>query len=354
MELLEKDEEHISSLLKQRKKVEAVAFVKDKTGMTLKEAKDYIDKKNVSISEEDEKYISSLINGNKKLQAVAFLLKSKNMSLLEAKNYTDRLILKKNIETNKRSTRKWGYVYDEELNTFVPNLARQKKAIKIMLNIFLVLLVITLIQFLFLDRSSDIKMITFRFSISSILVLIITLPLGSLSIHYIENKLKKLKNLELSNQFEVKAFISSFEIFLNGLLLLIFIIGIAIFFVKIDYKDYKGIFYLLGLITMTIYGIYEFLKKLKNGKYSLNIDSKGITLLYDKDEIKSIKFEKITFIKFYAKKFKRGENNIPTIEIFDSEKNIFAEMNIKTSDYIVLKMYFEKYKILVKDEFKKT
>ena len=354
MELLEKDEEHISSLLKQRKKVEAVAFVKDKTGMTLKEAKDYIDKKNVSISEEDEKYISSLINGNKKLQAVAFLLKSKNMSLLEAKNYTDRLILKKNIETNKRSTRKWGYVYDEELNTFVPNLARQKKAIKIMLNIFLVLLVITLIQFLFLDRSSDIKMITFRFSISSILVLIITLPLGSLSIHYIENKLKKLKNLELSNQFEVKAFISSFEIFLNGLLLLIFIIGIAIFFVKIDYKDYKGIFYLLGLITMTIYGIYEFLKKLKNGKYSLNIDSRGITLLYDKDKIKSIKFEKINFIKFYAKKFKGGENNIPTIEIFDMEKNIFTELDIKISDYILLKMYFEKYKVLVKDEFKKT
>ena len=353
MELLEKDEEHISSLLKQRKKVEAVAFVKDKTGMTLKEAKDYIDKKNVSISEEDEKYISSLINGNKKLQAVAFLLKSKNMSLLEAKNYTDRLILKKNIETNKRSTRKWGYVYDEELNTFVPNLARQKKAIKIMLNIFLVLLVITLIQFLFLDRSSDIKTITFRFSISSILVLIITLPLGSLSIHYIENKLKKLKNLELSNQFEVKAFISSFEIFLNGLLLLIFIIGIAIFFVKIDYKDYKGIFYLLGLITMTIYGIYEFLKKLKNGKYSLNIDSKGITLLYDKDEIKSIKFEKINFIKFYAKKFKGGENNIPSIEIFDMEKNIFTELDIKISDYILLKMYFEKYKVLVKDEFKK-
>ena len=353
MELLEKDEEHISSLLKQGKKVEAVAFVKDKTGITLKEAKDYIDKKNVSISEEDEKYISSLINGNKKLQAVAFLLKSKNMSLLEAKNYTDRLILRKDIEMNKRSTRKWGYVYDKELNTFVPNLARQKKAIKIMLNIFLVLLVITLIQFLFLDRSSDIKMITFRFSISSILVLIITLPLGSLSIHYIENKLKKLKNLELSNQFEVKAFVSSFEIFLHGLLLLIFIIGIAIFFVKIDYKDYKGIFYLLGLITMTIYGIYEFLKKLKNGKYSLNIDSKGITLLYDKDEIKSIKFEKINFIKFYAKKFKRRENNIPSIEIFDMEKNIFTELNIKISDYILLKMYFEKYKVLVKDEFKK-
>ena len=44
MGLLEKDEEYISSLLKQGKKVEATAFVKNKTGMTLKEAKDYIDK----------------------------------------------------------------------------------------------------------------------------------------------------------------------------------------------------------------------------------------------------------------------------------------------------------------------
>ena len=353
MELSEKDEEYISSLFKQGKKVEAIAFIKNKTGMSLIEAKDYIDKKNVSISEEDEKYISSLINENKELEAVIFLHKNKDMSLEEAKNYTDRLILRKNIETNKRTTRKWSYVYDEELSTFVPNLTRQKKALKIMRSIFWILLLIFLIQLIFWDRSSDIKMITFRFSISAILILIITLALGSLSILYIENKLKKFKNLELSNQFEVKAFISNFELFLHGLLLLIFIIGIAIFFVKIDYKDYKGIFYLLGLIIMTIYGIYEFLKKLKNGKYSLNIDSKGITLLYDKDEIKSIKFEKINFIKFYAKKFKRGENNIPTIEIFDMEKNIFTKLDIKISDYILLKMYFEKYKVLVKDEFKK-
>ena len=44
MELLEKDEEYIISLLEQGKKIEATAFVKNKTGMTLKEAKDYIDK----------------------------------------------------------------------------------------------------------------------------------------------------------------------------------------------------------------------------------------------------------------------------------------------------------------------
>ena len=53
MELLKKDEEYIISLLEQGKKVEATAFVKNKTGMTLKEAKDYIDnlilKKNIHL-----------------------------------------------------------------------------------------------------------------------------------------------------------------------------------------------------------------------------------------------------------------------------------------------------------------
>ena len=45
MELSEKDEEYIISLLKQGNKINAITFIKDKTGVTLKEAKDYIDKK---------------------------------------------------------------------------------------------------------------------------------------------------------------------------------------------------------------------------------------------------------------------------------------------------------------------
>ena len=361
MELSEKDKEYVISLLKQGKKVEAIAFVKDKTGMTLKEAKDYIDKKNdneyydknISISEEDEQYLSSLINEKKKLETLAFLHKNKDMSLEEAKNYTDRLILKKNIETKKENSRKWNSVYDEKLNTFVPNLARQKKALKIMKGVFLILLLISLVQLIFLDRSSDIKIIIFSFSILGILVLMITLPLGSLSIHYIENKLKKLENLEVSNQFEVKTFVSNFHLFLHALLILIFIIIIPIFFVKIDYKDYKGIFYFFVLIAITVAGIYELLKILKYKKYSLNIDSREITLLYNKNEIKSIKIEKINFIKFYDKKVKRGgRTNIPIIEIFDMEKNVFTKMEVKISDYILLKKYFERHKIMVDDNFK--
>ena len=363
MELSEKDEEYVISLLKQGKKVEAIAFVKDKTEMTLKEAKDYIDKKNdneyydknMSISEEDEQYLSSLINENKELETVAFLHKNKDMSLLEAKNYTDRLILKKNIETKKESNHKWNSVYDEKLNTFVPNLARQKKALKIMLNIFLILVVIFLIQLIFLDRISDIQMIILAFSILSILLLAIVLPLVSLDIYNTKNKLKTLRNLELSNQFEVKAFISSFDLFANLLLLLIFIIVIPIVLIKAYKKgEYKDILYIIPLIVFTIYGVYELLKMLKYKKYSLNISNKEITLLYSKNQIKSIKIENINFINFYTKEFKKGRKyNIPIIQILDRKKNIFAEMDIKISDYILLKKYFKKYEVLVDNEFNK-
>ena len=359
MELSEKDEEYIISLIKQGKKVDAIVFVKDKTGMSLKEAKDYIDKKanneyyekNISISKEDEEYICSLINENKKLQAVAFLHKEKEMDLKEAMDYIEKEVLKNKI-TAKKPIHKRGYIFDEKLDILIPNLTRQKKALKIMLSVFLVLLVITLIQLIFLDRSSDIKMIILRYSISGILLLIITLPLIILNIHIIENKLKKLENLEVSNQFEVKTFVSNFHLFLHVLLILICISIRPICFFKINYKDYKGIFYFFVLIAITVAGIYELLKILKNKKYSLNIDSREVALLYNKNEMKSIKIEKINFIKFYDKKSKRGvRSNIPTIEIFDSEKNIFAEMNIKTSDYILLKKYFKKYEVLVNDEF---
>ena len=75
------------------------------------------------------------------------------------------------------------------------------------------------------------------------------------------------------------------------------------------------------LIAITVAGIYELLKMLKYKKYSLKIDSREITLLYNKNEIKSIKFEKINFIKFYEKEIKRGvKSNIPSIAIFDMEK----------------------------------
>lgn len=360
MELLEKDEEYIISLIKQGKKVNAIVFVKDKTGMSLKEAKDYIDKKanneyyeeNISISKEDEEYIYSLINENKKLQAVAFLHKEKEMTLKEAMDYIDREMLKNKI-TAKKPIHKRGYIFDEKLDILIPDLRRQRKITKIILNILLILVPISLIQLYFLDRTSLVKMKLFGFSIVWIPVLLILYFGLTLNIHFVEKKIKEIENLELLNEFEIKSYGKNIELFFNVILFIILFFGIYVFlkmtFQKPTYKNIFGVIFLIGLI---IFNCYVFLETLKNRKFSLNINSKTVKILYNNNEINSIKIDNINFVKFYAEKYKsRRTTNVPTIQIFNKEKNMFVEMTIKTVDYYLLKMYFTKYKVLVDDTY---
>ena len=51
------------------------------------------------------------------------------MTLKEAKDYIDREVLKNKI-TAKKPIHKRGYIFDEKLDILIPNLTRQKKALK--------------------------------------------------------------------------------------------------------------------------------------------------------------------------------------------------------------------------------
>ena len=380
MELLEKDEEYIISLLKQGKKVEAIIFVKDKKGMTLKEAKEYVDKKinnvnnecykeNISISKEDEEYISSLINENKKLQAVAFLHKNKNMTLLEARNYVNKLSFYKekdmsdsnnysiNLDINNNSKFKEnklrkGYIFDKNLNNFVPYLARQKKTNKIIFYILLILVVISLIQLPFLDRTLY-NQIFFLFSLAFIIPLFVIWIAVALNIYFTEKKLKGLEEFELTNEFEVKSLRKNFTVFFN-ILFFSFLIFVLYIQIKILLKhfSYKGLFSSTVLLVAMIYNFYVFFKELKNREYSLNINGKNIGILYKNNEINLIKMNSIDCVKFYSKKLGKGrkESN-PTMQIFDKEQKILVEMTISIKDYYLLKKHFIKYDVKVADNF---
>ncbi|WP_339061914.1 hypothetical protein [Fusobacterium polymorphum] len=188
--LSNEDNKYLISLIKEEKIVEAVKFVREKTDMSLLEAKKYVDLKRINenaeysqsdnnISEDEKEYIVSLIQENKKLQAVAFLHKNKNMSLLEAKNYVDSLAPCKEKDmagmnsyyidnSNNRSSYKSkeiptrrGYVFDKKLNMFIPNLDRQRKFNKVIFYILLLLTLISLIQLPLLDRTSYYQMLFF-------------------------------------------------------------------------------------------------------------------------------------------------------------------------------------------------
>ena len=378
MELLEKDEEYIISLLKQGKKVEAIIFVKDKKGMTLKEAKEYVDKKinnvnnecyeeNISISKEDEEYISSLINENKKLQAVAFLHKNKNMSLLEAKNYIDNLapyieknLTKINSNSNNRSNYKAkeiptrrGHIFDEKLNIFIPNIARQRKFNKVIFYILLLLTVISLIQLPFLDRTSYYQMLFFLFSSVSLLPLLVIWIGVALNIYFKEKTLKELEEVELTNEFEIKSLKENFTFFLFLFVLIFLILVIYLHIDKLfKWFSYRELFPFILIVAVTIYNLYIFFKKLKNRKYSLNINGKNISILYKNNEIDLIKTDNIDCVEFYAKRLRNRKKEIkPTIQIFNKEHKVLVEMTISIKDYYLLKKYFEKYNVKVEDDF---
>ena len=243
MELLEKDEEYIISLVKEGKKVEAIVFVKDKTGMTLKESKDY----------------------------------------------TDKLILEKNIETNKESTCKWGCDYDEKLNAFIPNLARQ--------------------EFEKIELSD-------KFEIKSL-----------------------RKNIWLFS-------------YIILFIILIFILS-SLINILLKKLTYKHIFYTIFFIGVLIFNCYNFLRELKARKYFLTISGKTIKIYFENSQKEVITTDNISQVKFYVIDTGRGiGKKNPTLQIFDNEEKILVEMSIKVIDYYLLKKYFTKYNVIIDNQYK--
>ena len=376
--LSNEDNKYLISLIKEEKIVEAVKFVREKTDMSLLEAKKYVNLKRINenaeysqsdnnISEDEKEYIVSLIQENKKLQAVAFLHKSKNMSLLEAKNYIDNLapyiekdMTKINSNSNNISNYKAkeiptrrGHIFDEKLNIFIPNIARQRKFNKVIFYILLLLTVISLIQLPFLDRTSYYQMLFFLFSSVSLLPLLVIWIGVALNIYFKEKTLKELEEVELTNEFEIKSLKENFTFFLFLFVLIFLILVIYLHIDKLfKWFSYRELFPFILIVAVTIYNLYIFFKKLKNRKYSLNINGKNISILYKNNEIDLIKTDNIDCVEFYAKRLRNRKKEIkPTIQIFNKEHKVLVEMTISIKDYYLLKKYFEKYNVKVEDDF---
>ena len=376
--LSNEDNKYLISLIKEEKIVEAVKFVREKTDMSLLEAKKYVDLKRINenaeysqsdnnISEDEKEYIVSLIQENKKLQAAAFLHKSKNMSLLEAKNYIDNLapyieknLTKINSNSNNRSNYKAkeiptrrGHIFDEKLNMFIPNLDRQRKFNKVIFYILLLLTVISLIQLPLLDRTSYYQMLFFLFSSVSLLPLLVIWIGVALNIYFTEKTLKELEEVELTNEFEIKSLKENFTFFF---FIFIFIFLILVIYLQVHklfkWFSYRELFPFILIVAVTIYNLYIFYKKLKNRKYSLNINGKNISILYKNNEIDLVKTDNIDCVEFYAKRLRNRKKEIkPTIQIFNKEHKALVEMIISIKDYYLLKKYFEKYNVEVEDDF---
>ena len=244
--------------------------------------------------------------------------------------------------------KKWGYIYDEKLNMYVPNLPRQKKFAKVLLFLSIISFVAVLIQIYFFNKSSYEK-ISFLTYTSEIVFLFLALYLVlKINIRMVEKRLEEVKELKLSKELEIKA-LKNRRFFAY---MMLWILLIVMFVFRPHMIKTKYIFYLIFAIPLSIYNFYILFKELKNNKHSLTIFEKTIKIYYENNEKEVITTDNISQVRFYVIDPGRGiGNKNPTLQIFDSEEKILVEMTIKPIDYYSLKKYFEKYNVRIDNQY---
>ena len=245
--------------------------------------------------------------------------------------------------------KKWGYIYDEKLNMYVPNLPRQKKFAKVLLFLSIISFVAVLIQIYFFDKSSYEK-ISFLTYTSEMGFLFLALYLVlKINIRMVEKRLEEVKELKLSKELEIKALKN--RRFFGYMMLWILLIVMFVF--RPHMIKTKYIFYLIFAIPLSIYNFYILFKELKNNKHSLTIFEKTIKIYYENNEKEVITTDNISYVRFYAIVLGRGRRDRnPTLQIFDNEEKILVEMTIKPIDYYSLKKYFEKYNVRIDNQYR--
>ena len=245
--------------------------------------------------------------------------------------------------------KKWGYIYDEKLNMYVPNLPRQKKFAKVLLFLSIISFVAVLIQIYFFDKSSYEK-ISFLTYTSEMGFLFLALYLVlKINIRMVEKRLEEVKELKLSKELEIKA-LKNRRFFAY---MMLWILLIVMFVFRPHMIKTKYIFYLIFAIPLSIYNFYILFKEPKNNKHSLTIFEKTIKIYYENNEKEVITTDNISYVRFYAILLGRGRRDRnPTLQIFDSEEKILVEMTIKPIDYYSLKKYFEKYNVRIDNQYR--
>ena len=244
--------------------------------------------------------------------------------------------------------KKWGYIYDEKLNMYVPNLPRQKKFAKVLLFLSIISFVAVLIQIYFFDKSSYEK-ISFLTYTSEMGFLFLALYLVlKINIRMVKKRLEEVKELKLSKELEIKALKN--RRFFGYMMLWILLIVMFVF--RPHMIKTKYIFYLIFAIPLSIYNFYILFKELKNNKHSLTIFEKTIKIYYENNEKEVITTDNISQVRFYVIDSGRGiGKKNPTLQIFENKEKMLVEITISANDYYLLKKYFEKYNVRIDNQY---
>ena len=243
--------------------------------------------------------------------------------------------------------KKWGYIYDKKLDMYIPNLPRFKKFTSIIF-ILLILSILSGIVLSFLDLSSYDKIKIFVYNAMLVFIFLILWIFLLINTHYTEKILQELNELEVPREFEIKAL--KRRIIPQIIMTVIILISMFAFEQKKLSFDY--LFKLILVIGICAFIFYRSLRKFQNSKYSLYIKGNTVKIFYENNEKEIITTENINYVSFFAlRRGKRGKERKPTLQLFDLEERILAEMTIEIIDYFRLKRYLKKYNVEIVDNY---
>ncbi len=98
--------------------------------------------------------------------------------------------------------KKWGYIYDEKLNMYIPDLPKQRKIAKVLLVLSVISFIAALVQGYFLDKTSFEQISFLSYSIVAIFLFLSLYAVIKINIHLIEKRLKLIEEVEEINLSE--------------------------------------------------------------------------------------------------------------------------------------------------------
>ena len=253
--------------------------------------------------------------------------------------------------------RKGGYVFDEKLNMYIPDLPRQRKIAKVLLVLSAISFIAASVQGFFLDKTSYKQISILIYSIVAIFLFLSLYAVIKINIRLIEKRLKligEVKKINSSEKFEIRPLKKNMYLFFCIIVFIMMIFALSFQINKLlEDFSFEFIIYLLFLIGIMIFSYINFLKELKNRKYSLFIDGKIIKIYYENDEMEYIKTNNIDYVRFYSIRHgrKARREKYPTLQIFDIEEKKLAEMTINLNDYYLLKKYFAENNVAINDQY---
>ena len=253
--------------------------------------------------------------------------------------------------------RKWGYVFDEKLNMYIPDLPRQRKIAKVLLVLSAISLIAASVQGFFLDKTSYEQISFLIYSIVAIFFFLSLYAVIKINIRLIEKRLKligEVKKINSSEKFEIRPLKKNMYLFFCIIVFIMMIFALSFQINKLlEDFSFEFIIYLFFLIGIIIFSYINFLKELKNRKYSLFIDGKIIKIYCENDEMEYIKTNNIDYVRFYSIRHgrKARREKYPTLQIFDIEEKKLAEMTINLNDYYLLKKYFAESNVKTNDQY---